>query len=293
MRDYREVMRTAQAGTDCDASALARIEAASRRGRRGRTWIAVAAVALAAALLLYVRPLPALDRSLDHAGAVDLGPYVAVASDGTGAVAGNERSMQVEWDGGTLGVEVEPGRGVGLEVRTPDGVARVVGTGFDVERDALGTTVRVRHGRVAVDCVRGDDRELQAGESLVCRPPTAAGRLGRLIALRGDVGAPAFVAEIDDALALPDAEGAVAAELRILRVSAYLSSGRSDNALTEAEAALVLPNVTRAVELHRFAARLRMARHDCAGALPHFVALDAAGELADDAAAYAACVTPR
>jgi hypothetical protein len=90
---------------------------------------------------------------------------------------------RLEWEQGTLKVEVEPERGIDLAVHTREAEVRVVGTRFSVTRDALGTGVVVTHGHVAVLCADGEKALLGAGEARVCPPTHAAGLLGRANAL--------------------------------------------------------------------------------------------------------------
>ncbi len=293
MPDYDDLLRAARAATEPDADTRAALEAQVRAGARParrapRIAMATGALALAAAALVAVWPAPRVDRPLDH-GHADLGALVQVEADGAGTVSGTPTAMALTWTSGTLSVEVEPHRGVQLAVSTPEGEVRVVGTGFTVTRDALGTAVAVRHGKVAVSCARGESRAIEAGEALTCLPTTSAGALARVLALRGTLDAKGQLAEVDDALALPGGADATRAELHALRAGALLESGAEAEALTEAEATLALPGVTRADELHRLAARLRLRHDDCAGALPHLRALAASGTLGDDAPALTAC----
>lgn len=264
MRDYRSLMGGARRGTTPDDARLAAVEAAAavKLGRRAPTsrWAIAAPVAfaLAAAVFFALRGPVRVDRPLDDAGAVSLGAEVAVTSVGRGAVVGTDHDMVVAWTFGTLAVEVQPQRGVSLVVETDEGRTSVVGTGFSVTRDALGTTTAVTHGRVRVECQRGGERFLAAGESRTCPPVTAAGALGRLLVLDGTVAPEVLLAEIAEALALPDATGAVAAELAAMRVRALVQTGRLPEALAAAEAALADPACTRADELRRVAEGLRV-----------------------------------
>jgi hypothetical protein len=59
----------------------------------------------------------------------------------------------------------------------------VVGTAFDVRRDALGTRVDVARGQVSVTCRGGAEVILTAAQAHTCLPNTAAGLLGRARAL--------------------------------------------------------------------------------------------------------------
>jgi len=292
MADYRKLLRTAREGTeasDTSVEALAAIVRGPGRRPAWPTWVGGGALLAAAVALFVLWPAARVDRALNHAGGLALGPRVQVIADGEGHADGSVDNLELSWFSGTLGVEVEPNRGVRLSVQTPEGSVRVVGTGFAVTRDALGTAVSVRHGKVAVTCTHGGSHMLEAGGSALCLPTTAPGALARVLALRESVTPSALQAELDAALALPDATGPVSAELRALRAGALLSAGDEAAALAEAEATLALPDVTRADELHRLAARLRVRAGDCAGALPHLRALEAAGTLGDDTLSLADC----
>lgn len=292
MRDYRDTIADYAEGTEPDATTLAAVRrrVETRSGRRSPLRplaVALPLLAAAAAVAWWVRPEPTLDTPLD-AGAVALGPLVQVTASGSGHATGTARALHLDWTRGTLQVEVEPGQGVQLTVTTEEAAVRVVGTGFQVVRDVLGTRVDVLHGRVAVHCAAGDDRELGAGDTLTCLPTTAARRLGRLRELQATLAPDALLREADAAAALPDAPGAVAGELAALRTDALLRLGRDAEALAAAEQALAT-GTTRADELHRVAARLRLRADDCAGALPHLRALEAAGTLGADADALTTC----
>lgn len=296
MPDYRDAMHAASRATEGDAAAFSRVSARARaeafarsRSRARGVVMAGAGLALAAGLLWALQPPPRVDHAFTEPATLALGSFVQVQAAGAGEVTGVAKKMDVRWSEGRLGVEVEPQQGVAFVVHTEEATVRVVGTGFDVVRDALGTSVSVRHGRVAVDCAEGGSVVLGVGESRVCRPTHAAGALGRVLALQPSASPAALLVEVDDALALPDANGPVAAELHALRVSALLAGGREADALAEAELALTLPDVTRADELHRLAARVAAGRGDCAAALPHLLALEADGALGEDASALALC----
>lgn len=210
---------------------------------------------------------------------------------GTGALAGDARAPRVEWEVGTLRVEVVPDRNVDLRVRTREADVRVVGTGFEVERDALGTRVAVVHGRVAVICADGQDDLLGAGETRTCLPTNASGLLGRARAL-AERGAPA-----GDVLAAAEAglaaapSGLVQGELALVRVEALGRLGRSAEALAAAGEALAAPGA-RTEDLRRLAARHALASSGCDAALPHLAALAAGPATGPELVQYADCVAP-
>lgn len=248
-------------------------------------WAPIAAgFALAAAGLFYLQggapPATPLTPAPLHSGA--LTEEVAVQVDGEGRAGGTRRAPRLDWASGRLGVEVTPERGVALAVHTEEATVEVIGTGFEVRRDALGTAVEVRHGRVRVTCLAGGATELGAGGRTTCLPRSAAGRLGRARALQAR-GEP-WAEEVGEALALPDATGAVAHELRAMRLDALVAA-RDPGAFAFAEA-LAAEGGPRSLDAHRVAARLSA---DCAQARPHLAALAAADALGDDRPAWLAC----
>jgi hypothetical protein len=106
-------------------------------------------------------------------------------------------------------------------------------------------------------------------------PTTAAGWLARARALEDEgAGNTAVLSAAESGLALP-ADAAIRSELEVARMGALLRSGRADEALSSAEAALAGAGPERAEELHRAAARLALAAGDCSRALPHLHALTA------------------
>jgi hypothetical protein len=297
MPDYDALIAEAREATRPDAETLARVAADVRRreARPSRpAWVAPAAgvLAAAAALAFALRPPPDVSGTLGEVPAAALGEHVLVSAEGEGMVAGNGEAMVMTWQRGRLSVEVEPDQGVDLEVKTEEGSVFVVGTGFDVERGPIGTTVNVRHGRVRVECVRSGVSMLGAGESRVCLPTTPAGALRRILAVQAGVTPAVLLDEVDAALALPGAEGAVAGELHALRVDTLLAAERPLEAAAAAETALAQPTVTRAEELHRLAAELRLGAGDCSGARPHVEALRALDRLGTLAEAWARCEGP-
>ncbi|GDX78963.1 hypothetical protein LBMAG42_07740 [Deltaproteobacteria bacterium] len=299
MPDYNELISEARAASTPDEAAVARVAADVRRRsaqRAATRWILPAAgvgLSLAAAAFFFLRPPVEVSAELGAAAPAALGANVRVTAAGEGAVVGTEQAMVVSWRRGTLSVEVEPNQGVSLQVKTDEADVWVVGTGFDVDRGPLGTTVSVRHGRVRVVCARGGESFLEAGASRVCLPTTSAGVLRRVLSVQGTASPTVLLDEVDSALALDDVDGVVAAELLALRVETLVASGRGAEAAAAAETALAHPSVTRAEELHRMAAHLRLEAGDCEGARPHVEALTALGRLGDEAVAWEACAGGR
>ena len=99
-------------------------------------------------------------------------PQVRLELDGHGVATGTDRDVVVQWESGTLGVDVVPKSGTSLSVVTEEAVIRVVGTAFEVRRDPLGVTTTVAHGRVAVRCEDGwkGSSRTRAVPTPACRP---------------------------------------------------------------------------------------------------------------------------
>lgn len=246
--------------------------------RRGSPRPVLPIVALAAGLLLVLRGTPTEPVSATFAasGAADLGDAVHVTWDGAGHATGDSRAMELGWDAGEIAVEVEPGRGVALSVVTGEAVIRVIGTGFDVRRDALGTEVSVRHGVVSVTCAEQAERRLEAGARVECEPVAPAALLGRARAQlrRGD---PPDVVLATIRRARLSATGEVASELDVLDATELARAGRPEEALAVADAAL--PAATnRRIELLRLATRLAFDLGGCTRAGSYAAVLAAAGE---------------
>lgn len=292
MADYRALMRDFRADTSPGPRRLAALRAGLDRPRTRVRWVLAAGVALAAAALFLLRPGPGPAEAIPLSTPTGLGSLVHVTPEGEGSAVATARGYAVAWRHGRLEVEVVPDRGAELTVTTDEATISVVGTGFSVDRNALGTTVAVRHGTVLVDCALGGAAHLHAGEDRVCLPRTAAGALGRIRALQDAGTDPGQVlAEAESAASRPDATGSVANEIGAVRVSALLLLDRRDDAETTALDVLARAPGARDAELHRVVARLAVARGDCAVVLHHLDALDTLGALGDDAALRGSCPT--
>ena len=294
MPDYRELLAAWRDETAVTETQAERIRSRAPRPERSTSVVVVglAAGLAAAGALLALRGSPAPVSGPLVTG--ELTQNVQLQVDGEGQAGGTSRSLSLHWAVGTLDVEVTPDQGVQLQVQTDEATVEVVGTGFRVSRDALGTAVSVRHGRVRTTGQGESARLLGPGESWTCAPATAAGRLGRLRRLQ-EQGAPAeaLLDEVGRALAAPDATGAVGAELLSVKLDALVALDRREEALALAEQLVALGG-PRALDHRRVAARLHLARPgrpDCAAALPHLRALAEAGRLDDDAAWLTICST--
>ncbi|MFT4621666.1 MAG: ferric-dicitrate binding protein FerR (iron transport regulator) [Myxococcota bacterium] len=251
------------------------------RLRQPTRWALPAAgsVGLAAAAVVFgvftaPEPAPATEIELVATELASAAPSSLLRLDyeGVGRVSGADPAWEVSWERGTVHVDVTPDAGAEVSVRTRDAVVRVVGTAFTVTRDELGTAVDVDHGRVELTCMLGGVLELTAGGHHVCLPATAAGLLGRALALE-DRGAPPEqrLEALDAALSLTAPEP-VLAEVLATRVRPLLDAGRHDDALQAAEA-YVDRGGGREDELRHVAAHLALSLHGCDRAVPHLRAL--------------------
>lgn len=236
------------------------------------------------------RPPQPIAVAIDTAGAdIKLAPDVALHAEGRGHAGGTETAPLIEWEEGRVSVEVTPDQGIDLIVRTPEATVRVIGTGFTVERSALGTTVDVRHGRVQVDCVVGTTHQLSANASVECAPTRPAALLGRARAQasRGD-SADVVLATLDSANQ-PGTPDAIRGELLAFRVETLNSAGRSDAALAAARQYLAEGHSPRRAEVRRIAAAILLKAGGCKAALPLLRDAVAEGGEASDQAALLAC----
>ena len=255
----------------------------------------VAVVALAAALLLWLRaPVAPLTEAL-HAPAWRTDQpteHVSLTYLGEGELGGTAVQPRIEWRAGTVQVEVEPNQGIALSVQTREALVRVIGTGFSVGRSALGTAVRVSHGRVSVDCKDGTSILLGAGEHQLCLPTSAAGLLGRARALAEQGAAPEDVrAAAERGLAAgPDA--AVRGELEFAQMEAYAAEQRWVEAYDLAGLALASGGGARAAELLHLHAWYGMQAYGCESVTTELRTMHSAGQAsAFEQVTLAGCVS--
>lgn len=217
-----------------EARVLARL--GTRTVRRPRI---AAASLLAAAALLFVSesvPVAPYDQELSGVAHLQLSPEVELQVDGAGRVGGTRFQPALTWQIGRIDVEVEPDRNVALSVETREARVEVVGTGFTVVRDALGTVVTVAHGRVRVTCAGAASTLLGAGERTECKPGSAAGLLARAQAERAsDVATSVIIADVRSGLATAGPV-AVHQELRALLVQLLIDAGDPAGAAAAAAA---------------------------------------------------------
>lgn len=289
MSDNRGALRAYERHTRSTPAEVARVLDRFER-RRAPKWPFFAATTMAMAAVtvaILLRPEPPILIPLAGDGTrVEIPPHVVLAVDGTGEVTGHRDDLAVRWDAGTLGVEVAPEQGVRLEVVTPEATVRVIGTVFDVQRDAYGTTVVVERGAVEVACTVGTHWTLSAGGREVCPPVTAAGLLGRARALQRSNEVEEILPTVDAALAL-DPAPEIEAELLILRLEMLVREERHDAALEAAGRYLATGALPRRPEIAALAADLAWMVGGCAAAAPYFEEL--AGDDASTSAAWRTC----
>lgn len=286
---YREALATWREATSASLAAQARVRASVQtersRGTR-RVWMPVLVglgVAAAAAFALRWEPTPApvaltLDAPVTEAPTtqVPVSDEIVATVGGLGAVTGDAKNVHVAWEKGTLSLEVEPERGIQLAVQTDEATVRVVGTGFDVVRDALGTHVSVRHGKVAVACEGGDETLLGAGEARSCLPRTAGGLLGRARALQDrHASNEAQLAAVELGLARASA-GPVRDELQFMRLELLIGGGRYDDARSLARSLAEAGSSSRQVDVLQSGLVLALQAKDCADAATWAARLDPA-----------------
>ncbi len=258
------------ASPQIDAAAIARVRGRVRERSAppawGWGWAGGGVLAAAALALLMARSGDAPVADLALAGQVQLSSIVQVTAEGTGRASGVEGAWTMDWEAGTLHVDVVPNQGANVVVSTREARVEVVGTVFDVRRDVMGTHVSVARGQVRVTCLGGGTHELTSSDTVECGPTSAAGLLGRAAAM-AERGAPHedVLAGLDAAEALPG-DALVQGEILAARLSPLLALGRHDDARRAAEAYLALPGGPREAEVRAAAASLALAAGDCEGA---------------------------
>lgn len=230
----------------------------------------------------------AIETASDHS-AMAVAPDVSMTANGRGQMFGTTRSPRLHWEEGKVELEITPNKGVDLVVSTDEGTARVVGTGFSVERTPFGTTVAVTHGRVAVDCSAGPSALLTAGEALECvhtRPSALLGR-ARAQVQRGD-SAKEVLATLDLATRADNPE-ALAGEILAMRVTVQYRAGQTDDAITTARRYLDEGHAPRRQEVRRIATAALLDQAGCPAAMELLEQAVAEGGTPEDSAALAAC----
>ena len=238
-----------------------------RPARRSPLRLGLLGAAALATLLLWPRPA-ALSLALVEEGTLQPVPGLSLAVAGRGELGGTEAAPRLEWLEGELSVDLDPSAHLDLVIQTREATVRVIGTAFEVDRDALGTRVTVQRGVVGLRCDGVQERPLPAGETATCFPLNAAGLLARARALTREEGREGAVLEsIQRGLEDTDADVAVVGELRVMEAETEARMGKPAAALAAARAYLALPVTPRRVSVTRLAAGLALEVEGCTGAL--------------------------
>lgn len=301
--------------TQASPAALARVKAGLRAradAPAGRPWgLALGlALPLAAAVLLWLRAGSPVPEGGDAPGAAAVAealprtpisgglegaplllepvPGLRLAVAGQGELSGTTRAPILRLRSGSVRVEVDPAAGLAVSVQTQELQVEVLGTIFDVKRDAMGASVQVERGRVAASCGAASPVALGAGQRQDCAPTTAAGMLARARGLqeRGsalpEAGA-AVLEAVEAGLAMPDGSPGVRGELLVVAFEVRDRAGEVEAALAAVDAYLAVGG-PRAGELAARGAELALAQGGCAAAQAYAQAAAASGTLARDAA---------
>lgn len=165
------VDRTADPVPDHSAASVIPFPARRWRGR------IMAATGLAAAACLAVLALPSLWIAVQADYRAGAGEMTSVAlSDGTAVKLAPGAALAVDFTPaerrvrllrGDAYFDVAHNAARPFRIASGDSVTTVLGTAFEVRRDAVGTAVAVRRGIVRVDCADGSARErLTVGQTL-------------------------------------------------------------------------------------------------------------------------------
>ncbi len=196
-------------------------------------------------------------------------PKVDLTYRGVGEVAGPDSAPRIAWQRGTIHVEVQPDQGIDLRVQTREAEVRVVGTGFSVTRDALGTHVEVRHGRVETTCTGGAPVVLGLGETRDCLPQSAAGLLGRAHALADQGAVHGRVLEaVNLGLSAAGSDDPARDELLALKVDVLAGAGLDADALEAARELVTRGSGIRRQEVLASAPRIALRLGPCSASAP-------------------------
>ncbi len=186
---------------------------------------------------------------------------------GQGDLQRTGKVHDIDWRTGRLSVSVTPNQDIDLTVSTPEAQVSVVGTVFEVRRDALGTTVSVERGKVEVLCDGQSALYLTSEQTHTCLPTTALGLLNRALDLKVDNPEAAL-----EAIALGleglDESSNDYDDLHYWAADIHHGAERSEEALQSAQAALSA-DATYASEASRIAAMHGMVLGGCEGSAEH------------------------
>ena len=201
---------------------------------------------------------------------VTVRPGIQLHPQGQGIAEVKGDQTKVDWEEGTVQVDVAPREGHHLTVNTPEAQIDVVGTSFAVERGPFGTAVLVHRGEVVIQCQPvGQPQSVVAGGAVHCVRNAGAG-LGRLLWLEGEgASAEERLNAVDQALAHPSAVPATVELLNERRVGLLADLGRVQDAI---KASRALPTPRRLALLSSFASEA-LDTTGCGAAEPWLAAL--------------------
>ncbi len=192
---------------------------------------------------------------------------VLLGFSGQGDLQSTGKVHDIDWRTGHLSVSVTPDQDIDLTVSTPEAQVSVVGTVFEVRRDALGTTVNVARGKVEVLCNNQDPLYLTSEQTHTCLPTTALGLLNRALDLKADDPDAALEA-IAMGLEGLDETSNDYDDLHYWAADIHHGAERSKEALRSAQAALSA-DATYASEASRIAAMHGMVLGGCGLSTAH------------------------
>lgn len=257
--------------TEPTPAEVARVVTRARSYRpRWARWLLLGGLGLGAAALAQVSRPPAA-ASFD-------GPVDARTRGGshlTGDAVARLADDEIELSAGTI--TAEDGHFV---LRTREAEVRGDGAIVHLDRDVMGTRVRVERGEVDVRC--GDEAAVSVSSERQCLPTSAEGMLARAAALPAAIRRDAL-----DAAVRLSTTPITEAEARFQRALSELEDPPA--ALADLEAAERTGASARPDDLARALARLYVASGRCDAALPRLRQLEARGALGDDAVLLDRC----
>jgi hypothetical protein len=238
---------------------------APARARSGRHIAMVSALGAAVAALLLLgllawpqAPAPlGLELASSETTSIEALPGLVLEYDGTGFVGGDTRSVWLTWDQGRVLVDLEPESLDRLVIRTREATVTVLGTRFEVSRDAMGTHVSVTRGLVEVRCADAQVSHLRGGEQGQCEPVAPAALLGMARTLQRRGAPPERILEIlDRAEAAAEPGAPMLGECIVIRLELLVAEGRLKEALEVSRRYLDAGQTARAAEIESFAGAL-------------------------------------
>jgi ferric-dicitrate binding protein FerR (iron transport regulator) len=253
--DPSELKDAPRPGRGAASRVEARLRAHSQPPPAPWGWSAGMALVMVTAALLLLSiggpPMPEVDPWEEELAIVDAAPevlsqvldtsspelnpteHLRLLIHGEGELTGATDAPRIAWTHGALGVDVDPGQGVDLQITTAEADVAVVGTAFTVDRDARrGTRVSVRSGEVRAACRGAEPIELAEGGELFC--PARAALLGDARRLARDGEHQAAVLAASRGLGMGDS-GPLVGELLFVRMESRIAAGQLVEARADAE----------------------------------------------------------